>query len=85
VLDVEEHVDDGLEPRDDGAAREQMLGAREACEHTGEIVGGRVVRDAEVVKGGSNGAVEEAVELQRALPIFLAPMIAEAITIASRG
>jgi hypothetical protein len=62
VLDLQEHVHDGLESRHDRAAGVEVLGAGEARAHAGEIPGGRVVGDAQIVKGRSNGSGEEAVE-----------------------
>jgi len=42
----------------------EVFGTGKTGEHAGEILGGRVVGDSEVVKRRPDGAVEEAVELQ---------------------
>ena len=71
VLDLEEHVDDGLEARHRGATRIEVLGTREAGEHGREVFRRGIVGDAEVVKGRPDGAVEETVELQPGSPLSL--------------
>jgi len=58
--------------RHGGAARKEILGAREARQHAGEVVRGGIISDAKIVKRSSNRTIEEAVELQKLPPFFSA-------------
>lgn len=62
-LRLEEHVDDGFQPRVRHAAREERIRACEAGEEIGEIGGGGLIVHDQIVEGGFDRAIEESLKL----------------------
>ena len=59
VLDLEQHVDHALEPRQSPPARIHVLGAGEAGQQIGQVLGRGIVAEREVPEARSNRAIEE--------------------------
>jgi hypothetical protein len=60
---LEQHVHDGLEPWDRGAAWKEILGPRETRQQIGEVRRGRVVAECQVVETRPNRSIEEGAKL----------------------
>ena len=67
-LDLEEHLDDGLQTGQGDARGKEILGAGEAREEIGEIRRRRLVLDGEIVERRSHRPIEEASQLHELPP-----------------